>query len=158
MQTQQKKFNLNQPLATETAIEKEMLDLSLVTDPDSFSLEDALQELEETRQEAEEAYESDDQIDPVPNSAYGDARVLLKILHRNVPMPDIGWAEDGSIGFEWRPENGIATMSIYGDNLVIYGAFFSDKREFDGICALSDTILLDGFVTTLRNLFYGKHP
>ena len=55
-----------------------------------LSLEDALRELEETRQEAEEAYASDDQIDPVPNSAYDDARVLLKILHRNVPMPDIG--------------------------------------------------------------------
>ena len=51
-----------------------------------FSLEDALRELEETREEAEEAYASDDEIDPVPNSAYDDARVLLKILHRDVPI------------------------------------------------------------------------
>ena len=118
-----------------------------------LSLEDALRELEETRQDAEEAYASDDQIDPVPNSAYDDARVLLKILHRNVPIPDIGWAEDGSLGFEWRPGNGIATMGVSGDNLVIYGAFFSNKCEFDGICSLSDTVLLEGFITTLRNLF-----
>ena len=130
-----------------------MLDLSSVADPDNFSLEDALRKLEETRQEAEEAYASDDQIDPVPNSAYDDACVLLKILHRNVPTPDIGWAEDGSIGFEWRPGNGIATMGEYGDNLVIYSAFFSNKREFGGICSLSDTALLDGFVTTLKALF-----
>ena len=118
-----------------------------------FSLEDALLELEETRQEAEEAYASDDQIDPVPNSAYDDARVLLKILQRIVPIPDIGWAEDGSLGFEWRPGNGIATMGVSGDNLVIYGAFFDDKRQVDGICSLSDTVLLQGFLTTLRNLF-----
>lgn len=153
MQTQKKKLSLDQPLAKETAVEKEMLDPFSVGYPNSISLEDALQELEETRQEAEEAYASEDQIDPVPNSAYDDARMLLNILHRNVPMPDIGWAEDGSIGFEWRPGDGIATMSIYGDNLVIFGAFFSDKREFDGICSLSDTVLQDGFVSTLRNLF-----
>ena len=115
-------------------------------------MDDALRELEKTRQVAEEAYASDDQIDPVPNSAYDDARVLLKILHRNVPMPDIGWAEDGSIGLEWRPGDGIATMGVYGDNLVIYSAFFNDKREVEGICSLSDSVFLKGFVTILRNL------
>lgn len=153
MQTQQKKFNLDETLAKETAVEKEVLDPSSVGDQDSISLEDALRKLEETRQEADEAYASDDQIDPVPNSAYDDASALLKTLHRNVSMPDIGWAEDGSIGFEWRPANGIATMGVYGDNFVIYNAFFSDKCEVDGICSLSDAALLQNFVTTLRHLF-----
>ena len=63
------------------------------------------------------------------------------------------WSEDGGIGLEWRPDNGIATMSLYGDNLVIYGAFFNDEREVNGICSLSDTALLKGFVATLRELF-----
>ena len=44
-------------------------------------------------------------------------------------------------------------MSLYGDNLVIYGAFFNDKRQVEGICSLSDTALLQGFLTTLKNLF-----
>ena len=118
-----------------------------------FSLEDALRELEETREDAEEAYASDDEIGPVPNSAYDDARVLLKILHRDVPMSDMMWSEDGGLGFEWRPGSGIATISLYGDNLAIYGAFFDDKRQVDGICSLSDTAFLKGFITTLRNLF-----
>ena len=152
MQTQQKKLTFDRPFVKETAVEKKNLDHSSVTDPDSFSMDDALRELEKTRQVAEEAYASDDQIDPVPNSAYDDARVLLKILHRNVPMPDIGWAEDGSIGLEWRPGDGIATMGVYGDNLVIYSAFFNDKREVEGICSLSDSVFLKGFVTILRNL------
>ena len=60
-------------------------------------------------------------------------------------MPDIGWAEDGSLGLEWRPEGGIATMGIYGDKLVIYGAFFEEKRQVEGICTLSDTSMLLGF-------------
>ena len=118
-------------------------------------LDDALQQLEEIRQEVEEASASDNEIDPIPESAYDDAHSLLKMLsHYNVPMPDIGWAEDGSLGFEWRPENGIATMGVYGDNHVIYGAFFNDKRQVEGICALSDTTLLRGFLMTLLNLSF----
>ena len=110
-------------------------------------------ELKKIRQEAAEAYTSDNEIDPVPDSAYDDAFDLLQILfERHIPTPDIGWAEDGSLGFEWRPEGGIATMGIYGDKLVIYGAFFEEKRQVEGICALSDTVMLSGFVKTLVNL------
>ena len=85
-----------------------------------FSLEDALRELADIREEVEES---------------------------------CAVSEDGGIGLEWRPENGIATMSVYGDNLVIYGTFFSNKREVNGICSRSDTALLEGFITTLRNHF-----
>ena len=115
---------------------------------------DYAQQLEEIRQEAEEASALDSEIDPVPDAAYDDAHSLLKMLsHYNVPMPDISWAEDGSLGFEWRPENGIATMGVYGDNHVIYGAFFDDKRQVEGICALSDNALLRGFLMLLNLLF-----
>ena len=115
--------------------------------------DDALQQLEEIRQEAIEASALDSEIDPVPDQAYDDAHSLLKMLsHYNVPMPDIGWAEDGSLGFEWRPENGIATMGIYGDNHVIYGAFFDDKHQVEGICSLSNTAMLLGFLMMFLNL------
>ena len=110
-------------------------------------------ELDEIRQEAENAYALDNEIDPVPDSAYDDALVLLEILcNYKMPMPHIGWAEDGSIGLEWRPDDGIVTMGIYGDNLVIYNAFFEEKRQFEGICELSDTPVLSGFLTTLTNI------
>ena len=110
-------------------------------------------ELNGIRQEATEAYASDNEIDPVPNFAYDDASILLEMLFNyKVPMPDIGWAEDGSLGLEWRSEGGIATMGIYRDKLVIYGAFFEEKRQIEGICALSDTAMLSGFLETLVNL------
>ena len=126
------------------------LDLFSVEESYSFSMEDALRELQTVRQEAEEAYALDNDIDPVPESAYDDAQILLKILSdSNSPMPDIGWAEDGSLGFEWRPEGGIATMGIYGDSLVIYGAFFEDKRQVEGICTLADIAMLTGFMLML---------
>ena len=116
-------------------------------------LDYAQQQIEEIRQEAMEASALDNEIDRIPDSAYDDAHSLLKMLFQcNVPMPDIGWAEDGSLGFEWRPENGIATMSLYGDNHVIYGAFFNDKRQVEGVCALSDTAMLRGFLTLLNLL------
>ena len=112
----------------------------------SFSLADSLRELQKVRQEAEEAKD----VDPIPELAYHDAQVLLRILHdTNCPMPEIGWAEDGSLGFEWRPEGGIATMGIYGDSLVIYGAFFDNKRQVEGVCALSDLSMLKGFLIML---------
>ena len=113
---------------------------------------DIQQKLAEVRQESEEAYSLDSEIDPVPDSAYKDASSLLTMLPNNLPTPDIGWAEDGSLSLEWWPKNGIATMGIYGDGLVIYGVFFNDKREFNGICPLSDLVLLPNFLTTLSKI------
>ena len=95
----------------------------------------------------------DNEIDPVPDSAYRQTSILLEMLYNyNIPMPHIGWAEDGSIGLEWRPEGGIVTMGIYGDDDVIYGAFFQENRQVDGVCNLSDTVLLNGFLETLKRL------
>ena len=109
--------------------------------------------LEEIRQEAENAYASDNEIDAIPDSAYDDASFLLEVLFNyDIPMPHIGWAEDGSIGFEWRPHNGIATIGIYGDNHLIYGVFFQETRQTDGVCSLMDTVLLEGFLETLKRL------
>lgn len=114
----------------------------------------ARQQMEEIRQEAVPAHTSNNEIDPIPDSAYEETLDLLEKMPPNVPLPDIMWTEDGGIGLEWRPENGIVTMSLYGDNHVIYGAFFGDKREVEGICTLSDTALLQGFLTTLRNFYH----
>ena len=109
--------------------------------------------LAKIRQEAERAYASDKEIDPVPESAYEEALLLAKLLFDNaIPVAHIGWAEDGSIGFEWRPENGIVTVGIYGDNLAIYGIFFKENRQLDGVCSLTDTVLLEGFLETLKRL------
>ena len=123
---------------------------STESEPYSFPLADAHQQLKQIRQRAAEAYASDDEIDSVPESAYSDALSLLEILSvHDMPMPDIGWAEDGSLGFEWRPEDGIATMGLYGDDLVIYTAFFGEKRQVEGVCELSDTAMLMGFLMML---------
>ena len=110
-------------------------------------------ELDEIRQEAENAYALDNEIDSIPDSAYDDALVLLEFLcNYKIPMPDIGWAEDGSLSLGWYPDEGMITIGVYGDNLVIYNAFFEEKRQFEGICELSDTPVLSGFLTTLTNI------
>ncbi len=107
-------------------------------------------ELDDIREEAEQAYALDNEIDPVPDSAYHDALVLLEIVcNYRMPIPDIGWAEDGSLSVGWYPDKGMVTMGIYGDNLVIYNAFFEEKRQFEGICELSDEPVLSGFLTAL---------
>lgn len=111
-------------------------------------------ELGEGRREAAKAYLLEREIDPVPDSAYKDLSSLIAVLPEGIPTPDLSWAEDGSLSLGWHPEDGIVTMGIYGDKLVIYGAFFNNKRELNGICPLSDSILLPNFLTVLSELFH----
>ena len=112
-------------------------------------------ELDEIRQESEEAYALDNEIDSVPESAYQDASSLLEILfYNNIPMPDIGWLMDGGIGFEWRSQHvkGIGTMSIYGDNQVVYGASLGSGRKVKGTCKLTDLVELVRFLPILKDV------
>lgn len=133
METGQKEHNLLVPPTDKVLFQKQ-----------------AQRELDEVRQEAENAYALDNEIDPVPDSAYDDASVLLELLcNYKLPMPEVSWAEDGSLSVGWYPDYGMVTMGIYGDNLVIYNAFFEEKRQFEGICELSDISVLSGFLTTL---------
>lgn len=116
-------------------------------------IDDTHQQLKEVRQEAEEAYTLDEEIDCIPESAYNEVLFLLEIFfHFGIPTPDISWAEDGSLSLGWYPGEGTVTMGIYGDNLVIYTAFFEEKRQLEGICELSDARLLSGFLVTLINI------
>ena len=118
-------------------------------------LKQVQRELDEIRQEAEEAHASDDEIDPVPDSAYHDAYLLLEVLFDyDVPTADIGWLMDGGIGFEWRSTDGkgIATMSIYGDNQVIHGASLGSACKAKGTCLLTDLAALVCFFPTLKVL------
>ncbi len=112
-------------------------------------------ELDEIRQEAEEACALDKEIDQVQDSAYRDTYLLLEILFDyNVPTADLGWLMDGGIGFEWRSTDGkgIATMSIYGDNQVVYGASLGSTDEVKGTCLLTDLASLVHFLPTLKAL------
>lgn len=112
-------------------------------------------ELDEIRMEVEDAYALDNEFDLVPDSAFHDASSLLEILfYNNVPMPDIGWLMDGGIGFEWRSQNvkGIGTMSIYGDNQVVYGASLGSGRKVKGTCELTHLGKFVCFFPTLKVL------
>ena len=112
-------------------------------------------ELDEIRMEVKETCAVDNDVEPMPESAYHDAYLLLEILFDyNVPMPDIGWLTDGGIGFEWGSQDskGIGTMSIYGDNQVVYGASFGSKRRVKGTCVLNDAVLPVNFLPILKDL------
>ena len=110
-------------------------------------------ELDEIREEVEETCAVTEDVYRVPESAYEETFSFLEQMPRDIPMPDMMWLEDGGIGLEWRPGDGIATMSLYGDGLVIYGAFSTKNREISGVCPLADAAFLSGFLTTLARLF-----
>ena len=115
--------------------------------------EKVLQELEDIREEVKEACSLDSGATPVPGAAYEETLDFLQQMSLGIPLPDIMWLEDGGIGLEWRPGDGIATVSLYGDGLVIYGATWQGSRRISGTCPLSDPILLPHFVNVLREFF-----
>ena len=115
--------------------------------------EQVLRELADIREEVEEACALDSGTAPVPDSAYEETLTFLQQMSRDIPIPDIIWLEDGGIGLEWRPGAGIATMSLYGDGLVIYGATWKGSRKISGTCPLSDLVLLPHFLNVLREFF-----
>lgn len=138
------------------ASDEAVLNPSAVADLGFLWLGEAVQQLQEVHQEVEEALELDSDIDPVPDSAYDDAYWLLEVLFAyNASMPDIGWLMDSGIGFEWRSRDGksIATISIYGDNQIVYGASLGGTRRVKGTCALSNLRPFTGFLTMLAVLF-----
>lgn len=110
-------------------------------------------ELNEIRKEVEETCVAVSEVEPVPESGYDETLALLERMSRDVPMPDMMWLEDGGIGLEWRPGNGIVTMSLYVDNRVTFVAVLDDQREIAGTCPLSDSILLPSFLATLPEFF-----
>ncbi len=129
------------------------LDFTLSPADKMLFLKHVQNELDEIREEVQETCAVVSEVEPVPESGYNETLALLERMPRDVPMPDMMWLEDGGIGLEWRPGEGIATISLYGDGNVIYGIFFSDKCQVDGICALSNYAILQGFLTMLSLLF-----
>jgi hypothetical protein len=110
-------------------------------------------ELDEIREEIEETCAVAKDVYPAPESAYEETTSLLEQMPRGIPMPDMMWLEDGGIGLEWRPGDGIVTMSLYGDNHVTFVTVLDDQHEIAGMCPLSDSILLPSFLATLPMLF-----
>ena len=147
LQTQEDKYLIDD--------NKKVIDQISVVDVDFSGWSVSKQQLQEIREEVEEAHALDSEIDLVPDSAYENAnQVLDKILVWAAPMPDIGWLVDGGIGFEWwsRNSKGIGTISIYGDNKVVYGAsgeVSSEPIKIKGTCPLSNFASLNDFRTKL---------
>ena len=131
----------------------EVINQSSTADIYFFSMDTAQRELEAIREEVEKTCAVANDVEPVPESAYSETSSLLKRTSHNIPMPDMMWLEDGGIGLEWRPGNGIVTMSLYGDNHVTFVAILGNQHEISGTCPLSDSRLLPSFLATLPLLF-----
>ena len=120
----------------------------------SLFTEQVLRELEDIREEVEEACSLDSGTAPVPDSAYEETVVFLQQISRDIPLPDMMWLEDGGIGFEWRVKSGkgIGTISLYGDNQVVYGISLGSMPRVKGTRALSDLASLGDCFAALSRL------
>ena len=129
------------------------LDLLLLPADRSLLRKHIQRELDEIREEVEETCKVASDVRPVPQQAYDETSTLLKRISPGIPMPDLMWLEDGGIGMEWRPGDGIVTMSLYGDNHVTFVAILGDQHEIAGTCPLSDSRILPSFLATLPLIF-----
>ena len=136
-------------------VDEDVFARSSVDDLYFFSMDKAEQELEEIREEVAETGASVGDVEFVPEAAYNETLSLLKRLHHRMPMPNM-MSLEGGIGLEWRPEGGIVTVSLYGDNHVTFVAILADEHEIAGTCPLSDPVFLSSFLATLPLLFRRK--
>ncbi len=123
------------------------------TDKPSFR-HSVKQELVNLHKEVKNPPVEDSEFYPVPELVYNDALFLLEMLHHSgIPTPDISWSEDDSLNLTWHPEEGIATLEIYGNGLVIYNATRDDERPYEVSFTLKDTTCLQDCLIRLSSLF-----
>lgn len=119
-----------------------------------FNLRDAKTILEEVSDEANEVSREDSELEPISTQAHSEAITLLTAIHEYLPMPDIMWLEDGGVGFEWRKgSDKIFTMSVYGDETIIYGGILGKNNKISGIVPLTDELILSSLIHLINGHF-----
>ena len=98
-----------------------------------------LSALDTVMREAQTVSEVDPETETIPRTAYDEAIFILIPMAAHVPMPEFTWLIDGGLGMEWRHEDKIFTLSLYGDGHVIFTGIFGDENEMSGISPISDT-------------------
>ena len=112
------------------------------------------QEFSKIRKEITEPIVEDRDFLPAPDLVFNDALFLMEIFFTfGIPTPDIRWTEEGSLSLTWHPEDGVATLGIYGDGLVIYNIVRDDERPDEVSFTLTDTACLQDCLTKLNRLF-----
>ena len=115
------------------------------------------QNLSKIKKNAEEFYKRDNEIDRIDEKAYRDIKLLLNTINKvnpRIPMPEIDWADDGSLNTTWVHKKDIITMEVYGNNAVIFAFYFEEKRQASGVCEISDISVLSGFLKMLDNILH----
>ena len=69
---------------------------------------------------------------PVTDTSIRDARKLIESLPDDLPIPNIIAEPTGELCFEWHKDKwNIVSLSVGGDDLIIYSALFGpDDREY----------------------------
>ena len=112
------------------------------------------QELSKIRKTIAEPTMEDQDFFPAPDLVFNDALFLIETLFiSGIPTPDISWSEDSILNLKWHLEDGVATLDIYGNGLVIYNAYREDERPDEISFTLTDTACLQDCLTKLNRLF-----
>lgn len=125
------------------------------TPTDNISFRHAIkQELANIHTEVKNLSVADSEFFPAPELVFNDALFLLEVLHHaGIPTPDLRWSKDSSLRLTWHPEDGKATLNLYGDGLVIYNTCLENERPDEASFTLTDTACLQNCLTKLNRFF-----
>lgn len=113
------------------------------------------QELANIHTEVKNPSVEDSEFFPAPEVVFNDALFLLEMLHHSgIPTPDIRWSEDSNLSLTWHLEDGIATLEIYGDGLVIYNTCLENERPDEASFTLTDTACLQDCIAKLNRFYH----
>lgn len=110
--------------------------------------------LNEVKHEAEQARLLDNDIEKIKSQAYHDSDAVIKEIYDvGVSMPEVDWNEDGSINLSWfLKTGGTSTISLYGDDYVIYNTYLEPDNYVRSVCKISDGLLLPKLIGILSNI------
>ena len=110
--------------------------------------------LNEVKHEAEQARLLDSDIEKIKNETYDDSDAVMKEIYDvGVSMPEVDWNEDGSINLSWfLKTGGTSTISLYGDDCVIYNAYLDPDNYVRSVCKIRDGLLLPKLIGILSNI------
>ena len=110
--------------------------------------------LNKVKHDVEKARLLDSDIEEIKNEAYEDTAIVMKkIYDAGVSSPEVDWNEDGSINLSWLLKTGgTSTISVYGDNHVIYNTYLGPDNYVRSVCKIRDRLLLPKLIGILSNI------
>lgn len=95
--------------------------------------EEILSELIETQDECSMDDWDEEGASAISMAALLESITFINSLPAHLELPDVSPSANGAINFEWRKGAGLCNVELFGDNEIVYSAYFSRKNRDYGM-------------------------